>query len=249
MLELNNVYKYFSGVKAVDGLSFFIKAGELVGLIGPNGAGKTTVLNLISGMLKPDKGKILFNSKDITGKSIQDIAKLGLTRTFQQNMLFNELTCQEHVRLSSYLFEKRGILQSALSLGNNTQKEEDYFKRINEIIDFMGIEKYSSVIADSLPQGIKRTLGVTMAYSMNPKFLLLDEPAAGMSFQEIDNLKLLINRLIQKNISILLVEHNVKLIMDICKRIIVVSNGKLIAQGTPSQVLNNQIVIKNYLGE
>ena len=104
MLELTNLYKYFSGVKAVDGLSFSVKKGELVGLIGPNGAGKSTVLNLINGVLKPDKGRILFNSKDITSKNIHYIASLGLARTFQQNMLFKGLTCQEHIRLSCYLF-------------------------------------------------------------------------------------------------------------------------------------------------
>ncbi len=249
MLELNNLYKFFSGVKAVDGLSFSVKKGELLGLIGPNGAGKTTVLNLISGALKPDKGKILFNSGDITRKSMHYIARLGLSRTFQQNMLFKGLTCQEHIRLSSYLFEKKGILQSSLSLGINKEKEEAFFQRINKILDFMDIEKYSNIIADSLPNGIKRTLGVAIAYGINPKLLLLDEPAAGMSFKEIENLKILINRLIQNNMSILLVEHNVKLVMDICKTIVVINEGKLIAQGTPSQIINNKVVIKAYLGE
>ena len=118
MLELTNLYKYFSGVKAVDGLSFSVKKGELVGLIGPNGAGKSTVLNLINGVLKPDKGKILFDSRDITGKNIHYLASLGLSRTFQQNMLFKGLTCQEHIRLSCYLFEQKGILQSSLSFMN-----------------------------------------------------------------------------------------------------------------------------------
>jgi branched-chain amino acid transport system ATP-binding protein len=249
MLEINDLHKYFSGVKAVDGLSFSIKKGELVGLIGPNGAGKTTVLNLISGVLKPDKGKISFDSIDITGKNIYYLARLGLSRTFQQNMLFKGLTCQEHIRISNYLLEKKNILQSTLSLGINKQKEEIFLERINKIIDFMHIKEYSNVIADSLPNGIKRTLGVAIAYSVNPKLLLLDEPAAGMSLKEIENLKTLIERLIQNNISILLVEHNVKLVMDICKIIIVISEGKMIAKGTPSEILNNQSVIKAYLGE
>jgi branched-chain amino acid transport system ATP-binding protein len=239
MLELDNLYKYFSGVKAVDGLSFNVKKGELVGLIGPNGAGKTTVLNLINGILKPDKGNILFNSTDITGKSIHYIARLGLSRTFQQNLLFKGLTCQEHIRLSSYLFEKKNILQSSLSLGINKEKEEAFLKRINNILDYMDIKKYSNIIADSLPNGIQRMLSVALAYGTNPKLLLLDEPAAGMSFEEIEELKLLIDRLVQNNMSILLIEHNVKLVMDICKTIVVIAEGKLIAQGTPSQIINN----------
>ena len=249
MLELNNIYKYFSGVKAVDGLSFKVKKGELVGLIGPNGAGKTTVLNLINGILKPDKGKILFNSRDITAKSVHYISRLGLSRTFQQNMLFEGLTCKEHLRLSSYLFEKKNILQSSLSIGINKEKEDAFFNRINKILKFMNIEEHSNIVADSLPNGIKRTLGVALAYSTNPQLLLLDEPAAGMSFKEMEGLKLLISKLAQNNISILLVEHNIKLVMDICKTIIVINEGKLIAEGTPKQIINDKAVIKAYLGE
>jgi branched-chain amino acid transport system ATP-binding protein len=248
MLEVTGLQKHFDGIVAVDDLSFHVGDTELVGLIGPNGAGKTTVFNLLSGVLKPDRGTVTFNLQNITNKSIQRVASLGLTRTFQENMLFDNQTCFDNIRIASHLFEETSILPFTLGIGAKRVKEQEYEERIHNILCMMGLSVYEKTLAGSLPHGIKRILGVSMAWATNPKLLLLDEPAAGMTMTEIQNLKELIYRLHNYGVGILLVEHNIKMITEICHRILVLNFGKLIAEGTPDQVLRDKDVIKAYLG-
>ncbi len=248
MLEVANLHKQFDSLVAVNNLSFKVGDGELVGLIGPNGAGKTTVFNLISGVLKPDKGRVYLDSRDITRKSIHEIASLGLARTFQQNMLIGEHTCREHIRVASYLVEKYNPLQFSLSLGMQAGSEEGFDRRAEDILDLMGLRQDANRLVDSLPHGTKKILGVTSAYSTNPRFLLMDEPAAGMSLRDIESLKLLMRQLVDRGVSILLIEHNLGLVVDICQRIMVLDFGSLIAEGTPAEVLANESVARAYIG-
>lgn len=248
MLDVTNLHKSFKGVVAVDDLCFHIGDGELVGLIGPNGAGKTTVFNLISGVLKPDQGTIIFNHQNIINESIHRITSLGLTRTFQQNMLFDNQSCLDNIRIASHLFEERPLLAHSVGIYGNRAKEESYEKRARNILSMMGLEQYQKTLAGSLPHGLKRVLGVAMAWATNPRLLLLDEPAAGMTQAEIQNLMKLINQLHEFGVGILLVEHNVKMVTQICHRILVLNFGTLIAEGTPEQVFNDKNVIKAYLG-
>lgn len=249
MLKVNNLYKHFSGIVAVNDLSFSVGQGELVGLIGPNGAGKTTVFNLISGVLKPDRGKIIFNNRNVTGRSVHSIASLGLTRTFQHNMLFDDQTCFENVKIASYLYEEKKLFPFTMSLGIDRKKEQLYTDRVDGILRTMGLEDHRDSPAGSLPEGIKRILGVSIAFATEPKIVLLDEPAAGMSMAETENLKKVIYKLIDVGVSILLVEHNVRLVMEICQKVLVVNFGKLIAEGTPEEVMKNRHVIEAYLGK
>jgi branched-chain amino acid transport system ATP-binding protein len=249
MLEVTNLHKSFKGVVAVDNLCFHIGDNELVGLIGPNGAGKTTVFNLISGVLKPDQGTIIFNKQNIVKKSIDRITSIGLTRTFQQNMLFENQTCLDNIRIASHLFEEKPLLSHYIGLIGNKDQEKTYEERARNILTMMGLEDYTNTLAGSLPHGIKRILGVAMAWATNPKMLLLDEPAAGMTHTEIQNLKDLIFKLHEMGVGILLVEHNVKMVTEICNRILVLNFGTLIAEGNPDQVLQDKDVIAAYLGK
>jgi len=248
MLEVRGLHKRFSGVVAVDDLSFRVADNELVGLIGPNGAGKTTVFNLISGVLKPDRGTITFNRQNITSRAIHRIAALGVTRTFQQDMLFDNQSCLDNVRIACHLSGRQTNPQLPRDSRAEHNRDDGTEERAHNILALMGLDGYAEMLAGSLPHGIKRVLGVSMAWATNPKLLLLDEPAAGMTLNEIDNLKGLIDRLQGFGVCILLVEHNVRMVTDICHRILVLNFGRLIAEGTPDQVLKDKDVIKAYLG-
>jgi branched-chain amino acid transport system ATP-binding protein len=249
MLEISNLHKRFNGVVAVNDLSFHVGDAELIGLIGPNGAGKTTVFNLVSGVLHPDQGKVVFKNQDITNKKAHKIASLGLTRTFQQNMLFDNQTCLENIRVASQLHEEKRLLQFAFGFRTSKDILGDYEQNSRDILTLMGLGDYADTLAGSLPQGLKRILGVAMAWATNPKVLLLDEPAAGMSLTEIQNLKELIFTLHDFGVAILLVEHNVKFVTEICQRVIVLNFGRLISEGTPKQVMSDEQVVKAYLGQ
>ena len=250
MLRVKNLYKHFRGLVAVNDLSFEIQEGELIGLIGPNGAGKTTVFNLISGVFKPDRGQIRFLDHNIVGKKTSAIAALGLTRTFQSNILFENQTCFENILMSCYLKHNSSVMDMALGIRGKRSKtiDKNVQKRAEEIVKVMGLEQERDHVAEGLPQGVKRILGVANALATDPKLLLLDEPVTGMSNRDIDKFKVIIKRLIDSGVSILLVEHNLRLVMDVCQRIVVINFGAKIAEGDPQEIKKDQEVIEAYLG-
>ena len=249
LLEVKDVTKHFGGLTAVNFLSFFVQRGEILGLIGPNGAGKTTVFNLISGVLQPNKGKILFKGEDIGSLNPHKIAKRGIVRTFQLTNLFNNLSVMQNILVGSHLKSQMNFLRNFLSESSIHGRDGGILKRAMGIIDSMGLSSVTNESAENLPIGYQRCLSIAMAIAADPELLLLDEPFTGMNIEEIEALMGRLSRLVEQGITILLVEHNMKAVMNICHRIIVIDQGAKLAEGSPEEVKSNEDVIKAYLGE
>jgi branched-chain amino acid transport system ATP-binding protein len=248
LLEIERLTKYFGGLAAASNLSMHVDEGEIMGLIGPNGAGKTTLFNLITGFIRPTAGKIMFNGKDITGKKPHVVAKLGIGRTFQMNPLFADFTALENVEASFYLRPKSNLWDSFLNTPKYRRNEE-YIKRQSlEILKQVGLDRVKDELAKNLPHGFQKMLGMARALAVNPKLLLLDEPISGMNQNEIDFAMKVIEETRQHGVTILLVEHNMK-IMDLCNRVTVINFGQKIIEGSVEEVRNNEEVIQAYLGE
>jgi len=250
ILEIQNLSKNFGGVHAVYNLSFKIRRGELVGLIGPNGAGKTTVFNLISGVYPPSQGSIIFQGSDITGMKTHKIIKKGIARTFQTSSLFKKYSVIENVLTAFHLRLKTGIWSSLFPNKDIIQRENNIRERAIDILRFLRIDHLRYEIADNLSFGHQKLLGIAMALVLSPKLLMFDEPVGGLSEEET---KMVIDRIVKirtqnPDIAILLVEHNMRVIMGICERIIAMNFGIKIAEGTPDEIRHNEDVIKAYLG-
>jgi branched-chain amino acid transport system ATP-binding protein len=249
ILEVRNLSKNFGGLAAVSKLDFNIFDSEIVGLIGPNGAGKTTLFNLISGFFPPSSGQVVFLNWDITGLKAHDIARLGISRTFQASTLFMKMSVIDNVFTGYHLSYKTGIWRRLLRLPSALQEEKNLKKKSEEILEFMGLASLKSEMAANLPHGHQRILGVCMALAINPKLLLLDEPLTGMNAVEIQNMLGLIRQIRDRGITIVVVEHDVKAVMNLCDRIIVLNHGQKIAEGLPGEIRKNNEVIGAYLGK
>lgn len=238
ILEVKDLNINFGGITAVDNLNFSVKKGEILGVIGPNGAGKTTLYNTITGIYKPSKGDIFLNNKKITGMKPYKISRLGIARTFQNIRLFNSLTVLEN------------ILVGRVSELKKLVKLNPYMEETCDILKVVGLEKVINNMASDLPYGQQRKVEIARALAISPKVLLLDEPAAGMNNYEKRDLKNLINILREDfNITVLIIEHDMGVIMDLCDRILVLDYGKKIAEGSPEEISNDDNVIKAYMGK
>ena len=249
MLDVRNLGISFGGLKAVDGFDIAIEKEQLYGLIGPNGAGKTTVFNLLTGVYKPDNGKVLLDGKDITGKSIIEINKGGIARTFQNIRLFKDLTVIENVKVGLHNHHQYSTLEGILHLPKYRKVEKEMQDRAMELLEVFGLAEEAEYKAANLPYGKQRKLEIARALATDPKLLLLDEPAAGMNPNETGELMETIHFVRdQFHMTILLIEHDMKLVSGICEKLTVLNFGQVLAQGDTSEVLNDSRVITAYLG-
>jgi branched-chain amino acid transport system ATP-binding protein len=247
LLETEALTKYFGGLTAVSQLDMSIKEGETVGLIGPNGAGKTTVLNLITGFLRPSEGKIFFQGKEISDKKPHLIAKLGIGRTFQLAYLFPDFTVFENIVASFHLHPRSSFWEVLFNTASYRKKEKSIEEQAMEILHLIGLEPVKDGLGKNLPHGYQKLLTMARALAIKPKLLLLDEPIAGMSLKEINFAMSVIEKIRSQGVTILLVEHNMR-IMNLCDRVIVINFGNKIAEGSMEEVRQNQEVIKAYFG-
>ena len=250
MLDVKNLSISFGGLKAVDDFSITIEKGQLYGLIGPNGAGKTTIFNLLTGVYKPDGGRILLDGKDITGHKAIQINQAGIARTFQNIRLFKELSVIDNIKVGLHESMKYNLASSLLRMPNYWKEEKKCTERALELLDIFHMADLANTQAGSLPYGAQRRLEIMRALATSPKLLLLDEPAAGMNPSETAELTETIRRIRDEfNIAVLLIEHDMSLVMGICEGIAVLNFGRIIAKGTPDEIRDNPQVIEAYLGK
>lgn len=250
LLETKNLAISFGGLRAVDGFEISIEQGQLYGLIGPNGAGKTTVFNLLTGVYKPTEGKIYLDGMDITGKKTIDINKAGIARTFQNIRLFKKLSVRDNVKVGLHNKYHYSTIAGILRLPSYRKVEEQMNAEAMELLKVFDLDGDAETTAENLPYGKQRKLEIARALATNPKLLLLDEPAAGMNPNETIELMNTIRFVRDKfKMTILLIEHDMKLVSGICEELTVLNFGKVLTQGETSEVLNNPEVIKAYLGE
>ena len=247
LLETKGLTKHFGGLAAVSQLDLYVNRGEIVGLIGPNGAGKTTVFNLITGFLRPTSGKVLFDGHDITGRKPHLIAETGIGRTFQLAYLFPDFTVMENVVASFYLYPRSGFWEALFNTPAYRKKEKDVLNQAKEVLRLVGLDRVEDELAKNLPHGHQKVLNVARALAIKPKLLLLDEPIAGMTRDEIVFSLGVFDKIRSQGITILFVEHNMEF-MSLCDRVIVLNFGNKIAEGSSEEVRQNEAVIQAYFG-
>ena len=248
LIEANGLGIAFGGVKAVDGVSFKAHAGEILAIIGPNGAGKTTLFNMISGVYLPGAGRVLIEGADVTGLEPHLLAARGLSRTFQNLQIFFRMSAVENVMVGCHLGERRGVLAHLFALPSVTRQNRESRARALELLDLVGLAGQADRPAGALPYGALKRLEIARALATRPKLVLLDEPAAGCNPVETEDIDRVIQEIARRGMGVVLVEHDMKLVMKISSRILVLDHGKALAEGSPEAVRSNPEVVKAYLG-
>ena len=249
LLKVDNVSMVFGGLRAVSNLSMHIDEGELIGLIGPNGAGKTTAFNMITGVYTPTEGKVYFNGQQSSGKKSYQVTQMGMARTFQNIRLFSELSVIDNVKIAYNMHVTYNLADAIVRDGKYLSEEEFITQKALDLLKIFHLEEEAHEVAKNLPYGKQRRLEIARALATEPKLLLLDEPAAGMNPHETEELMDII-RLIREqfNVTVLLIEHDMKFVSGLCDEITVLNFGTVLAQGHPSVALSDPAVVKAYIG-
>jgi branched-chain amino acid transport system ATP-binding protein len=248
LLSVNGITKKFGGLVAVDHVSFEVNPGEVVSLIGPNGAGKTTVFNMLTGVYQVDEGSIVFDGKEIHNHTPQEIVDAGISRTFQNIRLFKSMRVIENVLVGTHIRTKYSLFDSTFRTRKYKEEEAEKTLKAIDILESIGLGKYINDYAANLPYGDQRKVEIARAIATDAKIILLDEPAAGMNPQESHELMEFTRELTRKGYTIVLIEHDMSVVMNVSDRIYVIDHGKPIAQGLPEEIANNERVIEAYLG-
>jgi branched-chain amino acid transport system ATP-binding protein len=251
--SVSNLSIAFGGLKALDDINFDVQKGEVYAIIGPNGAGKTTLFNCINGIYKPGEGQIFFKDHRLRGKKPDQIARLGIARTFQNIELFNNMNTMENIMLGRHVFLKTGLFRGALMWGRDSfsaKEEVAHRRKVEEIIDFLDLQAARNKLVGGLPYGTQKQIELARALALEPELLLLDEPCAGMNSEEKQDMIFWVKDIQDElGITILLIEHDMTMVMDISDRILVLNFGRSITEGTPEEVQKHPEVLKAYLGE
>jgi branched-chain amino acid transport system ATP-binding protein len=249
-LKVQNLDLSFGGVKALDSLSFEVGKGQVVGIIGPNGAGKTSTLNCVNGFYRAQRGDVYFQDKNITKLRPDSVAKLGISRTFQNIQLYTGMNVVDNLMAARHFVFKASWVENALYYGRTHREEVKQRWAVEEIIDFLELERYRKSVVGTLPYGIRKRIDLGRALAQEPKLLLLDEPMAGMNMEEKEDMaRYILDVQEEKGITIVLIEHDMGVVMDITDKIVVLDFGRKIAEGTPDVVKKDPVVVKAYLGE
>lgn len=249
ILKIENIHKYYGGVKAIKNVSCSIKKNDIFGIIGPNGAGKTTLFNVITGFDKPTSGRTIYKNTDMTNKPIYKMCEVGITRTFQNIRLFGKMTVIDNLVVGMHTTLRTNLLGTILNLKSFLYKEKQSYSDAHKILKYLNIDKFAFNISDDLPYGTQRKIEIGRALASQPELILLDEPSAGMNAGEVTELMELISGIRETGKTIVIIEHNMKVIMGICDRIMALNFGGKIAEGSPKEIQDNELVIESYLGK
>ena len=249
MLRLEGITKVFGGLIALEEVSFSVEDGTITGIIGPNGAGKTTLFNIVSGIYPQNSGNVYLGGKNISRFAPEKLARLGLVRTFQNVELFGQMTVLENVMVGLHTKSKSGILSCAFKLPGHIREEKYIRERGLQWLEFTGMVELAEVTAGNLPFGKGRLLEIARALALEPRMILMDDPAAGLNSHETIGLAALIRRIRESGVTVVLVEHDMDLVMDVCDAVVVLNLGRKLAEGTPREIQENTAVITAYLGE
>jgi len=248
LLEVRNLKKHFGGLSVLQNLDLDVFESEILGIIGPNGAGKTTLFNIIAGFFPPTGGKVIFRGEEITGLKANQIARKGIGRTFQGSTVFNHFTVFDNVSTAFHTSYRHSPWKAALSAGAVREEEERIRQKTMEILNFTELASQKDKLAENLSSGYQKLLAISIAFAINPRLLLLDEPVTMLSQHMVETVMELVTRVRKAGTTVIIIEHNMKAIMDYCDRIVVLAYGKKIAEGLPHEIRENREVIEAYLG-